>query len=112
MALQAVLQPQLGNGLVPWALRVTLAALLQTDELERDVRHRLRQAEARRGTELVQLHGFGPLDNSNFHMPVAVSRKEGMSQQLLSHQGDKSTRQEQCFKGQPVTKVLGQPSAQ
>lgn len=106
VALQAVLQPQLRNGLVPWALGVTLAALLQADELERDVRHRLRQAEARRGAGLVLPHGFGPLDNSSFPVPVTVSGKEGTSQQLPSDQGGKSTRQEQRFKGQPVTKVL------
>lgn len=36
---------------------------------------------------------------------VTASGKD-TSQQLPSHQGDKSTREEQGFKGQPVTKVL------
>lgn len=58
MALQAVLQPQLRNGLVPGVLCVRLATLLQADELERDARHRLRHTEASRAfssTTLVPL---------------------------------------------------------
>lgn len=49
--------------------------------------------------------GLFPPNNSSFPALVTVSRKEDKSQQLPSHRGGKSTRDER-FKGQVVTKVL------